>query len=359
MSDEKALLAAIWEHPHEDTPRLMYADWLDEQGGDSNAARAELIRVQCELEHLAGDDPRYDGLEKRVEEIVEEWGKRWWKAMPTGCKKGSFVRGLPVPYLGALSLGGLVKLDETRLRAAPLWSYHGGVHGHDLDVLLPWPYLHRLEQFALRPPLPADWATQLADCDNLRNVTELALIDCMVLADDMKTLLDGWARRPLTSLRMRLDAKALRVLAEHPTAAKLRYLTIEECRLPPSAIKTIAKSQYLTNLVGLWLRDMALGDAGMKELLKWPGLAKVRRLGLGRNGLTNASAQALAKCPASANLRWLWLADNRIGAAGAKALAASPYLVHLKEIYLYDTPAETSSTALPVLSKRFGKGLLV
>ena len=30
MSDEKALLAAIWEHPHEDTPRLVYADWLDE-----------------------------------------------------------------------------------------------------------------------------------------------------------------------------------------------------------------------------------------------------------------------------------------------------------------------------------------
>ena len=30
MSDEKALLAAIWEHPHDDTVRLVYADWLDE-----------------------------------------------------------------------------------------------------------------------------------------------------------------------------------------------------------------------------------------------------------------------------------------------------------------------------------------
>ena len=33
MSDEKALLAAIWDEPHEDTPRLAYADWLDEHAG--------------------------------------------------------------------------------------------------------------------------------------------------------------------------------------------------------------------------------------------------------------------------------------------------------------------------------------
>jgi uncharacterized protein (TIGR02996 family) len=34
-----ALYAAILAHPEEDTPRLMYADWLDEQGGGENAAR--------------------------------------------------------------------------------------------------------------------------------------------------------------------------------------------------------------------------------------------------------------------------------------------------------------------------------
>ena len=28
MSDEKALLAAIWAHPHDDTVRLVYADCL-------------------------------------------------------------------------------------------------------------------------------------------------------------------------------------------------------------------------------------------------------------------------------------------------------------------------------------------
>lgn len=44
--DGTALLAAIREHPEEDTPRLMYADWLEEHG---ERERAEFIRVQCEL----------------------------------------------------------------------------------------------------------------------------------------------------------------------------------------------------------------------------------------------------------------------------------------------------------------------
>lgn len=44
--DGTALLAAIAAHPDEDTPRLMLADELEATG---DGARAELIRVQCEL----------------------------------------------------------------------------------------------------------------------------------------------------------------------------------------------------------------------------------------------------------------------------------------------------------------------
>ena len=43
MSTESALLAAIWADPHDDTPRLVYADWLDEH---DQPARAEFIRAQ-------------------------------------------------------------------------------------------------------------------------------------------------------------------------------------------------------------------------------------------------------------------------------------------------------------------------
>lgn len=49
MSDERALIAAILTHHDEDTPRLMYADYLDENG---QPERAEFIRVQCELARI-------------------------------------------------------------------------------------------------------------------------------------------------------------------------------------------------------------------------------------------------------------------------------------------------------------------
>ncbi len=46
MTDGDALLRAILANPDDDTPRLVYADWLDE---NDQPARAEFIRVQIEL----------------------------------------------------------------------------------------------------------------------------------------------------------------------------------------------------------------------------------------------------------------------------------------------------------------------
>lgn len=61
MTEERDLLAAVLASPAEDTPRLMYADWFQEHGQE---ARAEFIRVQCELARL----PEYTTL---IGHIVE------------------------------------------------------------------------------------------------------------------------------------------------------------------------------------------------------------------------------------------------------------------------------------------------
>jgi uncharacterized protein (TIGR02996 family) len=56
MGTEAALLRAIRANPDEDTPRLAYADWLDEH---DQPERAEFIRVQVQLApimHQAADD---------------------------------------------------------------------------------------------------------------------------------------------------------------------------------------------------------------------------------------------------------------------------------------------------------------
>src|SRR5436190_21672658 len=46
MAEHPGLLQAILDSPDDDTPRLVYADWLDEQG---ETLRAEWIRLQCRL----------------------------------------------------------------------------------------------------------------------------------------------------------------------------------------------------------------------------------------------------------------------------------------------------------------------
>src|SRR5262245_57198091 len=49
MPTGQNLLAAILADPDDDTVRLAYADWLEEQGDPAQQPRAEFIRVQVEL----------------------------------------------------------------------------------------------------------------------------------------------------------------------------------------------------------------------------------------------------------------------------------------------------------------------
>ncbi len=61
------LLRKIIEDPHDDAPRLVYADYLDEHG---QSERAEFIRVQCEL---VGVRAAIDEADKQDDDI---WTKR-------------------------------------------------------------------------------------------------------------------------------------------------------------------------------------------------------------------------------------------------------------------------------------------
>jgi uncharacterized protein (TIGR02996 family) len=74
MSDEAALLAVIRAQPEEDTPRLIYADWLDE---NDQPERAEFIRSQIERAGLDGDDPRWRELINREAELIVAAKQTW------------------------------------------------------------------------------------------------------------------------------------------------------------------------------------------------------------------------------------------------------------------------------------------
>src|SRR5437764_11864102 len=75
MADRDTFLAAIRAAPDDDTPRLVFADWLDEHADPLG----EFVRVQVELEPIRDEpgNPRAQALQEREEVLLSLHGDDW------------------------------------------------------------------------------------------------------------------------------------------------------------------------------------------------------------------------------------------------------------------------------------------
>ena len=93
MSGERAaMIAAIRESPEEDGPRLVCADWFEEQGDEASVARAEFIRTQIDRANLPPDDARQSELQARELRLLKRYAPIWCGAH-FAFKKVLFRRG--------------------------------------------------------------------------------------------------------------------------------------------------------------------------------------------------------------------------------------------------------------------------
>jgi uncharacterized protein (TIGR02996 family) len=74
MNDGDALLAAILANPDDDTPRLVYADWLQENG---QPERAEFIRIGVRRVATPKTVPEYQKLFGRELELLARHRAEW------------------------------------------------------------------------------------------------------------------------------------------------------------------------------------------------------------------------------------------------------------------------------------------
>ena len=103
MSDREALLAAIRMHPDEDTPRLVFADWLDEHGEEFDGWRAAFIRGQ-----IAGARPK-----------LHKWmARKWFAILPRDfeIRKGKYLWFHELPHASASIVRGFI--ERVRCTAA-------------------------------------------------------------------------------------------------------------------------------------------------------------------------------------------------------------------------------------------------
>jgi uncharacterized protein (TIGR02996 family) len=88
VSDRDALMRAVRESPGDDAVRLVYADWLEEHGGELERLHAEVIRGGIFTESLGVPDGPCEpdcpcgGVGNRVAELIGRHGDLWNPPLP-------------------------------------------------------------------------------------------------------------------------------------------------------------------------------------------------------------------------------------------------------------------------------------
>src|SRR5439155_17436977 len=87
----RVFLEDIRQHPDDEAPRLILADWLDDYGDETDRGRAELIRVQCALAR-PGRSP--SPLRLREHELLLRHAEDWLGPLARMVEDYCFDRGM-------------------------------------------------------------------------------------------------------------------------------------------------------------------------------------------------------------------------------------------------------------------------
>lgn len=331
-SDRDALLTAIRTHPEEDTPRLMFADWLEEQGDE---VRAEFLRLQCELARLESDgsgsqavyeflcERDYvtrpaadwtqidDGIHQRLAlgtragDLEKLHGEAWTPKMPRRSKVqfGAFRRGFAhfVTLPRGKALEKVAPLLRDRLPAVTLVA-------HDFN---------------------ADFVAQLREAELTDRIAGLLVTGECATGLEALGKLPGAANLRSLDLRAWDTPAAITALATAPHFAGLRVLQMREVNVNADDAQQLFRTPHLRGLRrlhvrgdGSWGRDNALAfaDAGFDALTS---------LRFTRAVLDDYAARVLARCGALKNVTDLDLGHNALTGRGVTDLLCSKVLTKL------------------------------
>jgi carbon storage regulator CsrA len=168
--EEMAFLQSILEEPDDEGLRLIFADWLEEQGDP----RGEFIRTQCWLAGLLPEDDGRDELEVRERILWAENADAWRAYLPPILRSASFERG----FVESIHLTADEFLDNAKpiFASAPVRRLRLARPVGRLVDLASSPYLGRLAGLDLSDLKPGDGeATLLADSPHATSLRSLIL----------------------------------------------------------------------------------------------------------------------------------------------------------------------------------------
>jgi uncharacterized protein (TIGR02996 family) len=269
MTHADTFLQDILAHPDDDGPRLIFADWLEEQGDASSVARAEFIRIQCTF--AVGNLPQHRRAqqERSERQILDEWGKEWVRPIRRLVQSWEFHRGFVenvamwahtfLQRAGQLFRRAPIQHLSLRTRMYPQ-SYPYLDPPLNVAELADNKYLRRLRGLNLsQNQLQSRDVRALLVSDHLTNLTELDLSSNRI-GDSGIRALAGW---PLLGQLEDLDlfgndigvngvralTHALEKLDHSPGGLRLRRLGLSDCNLSAAAQRVITESPLVRYLV--------------------------------------------------------------------------------------------------------------
>ena len=410
--DLLALLAACRSAPADDTPRLVLADWLDENADtaglpspDDARDRAAFIRTQVELAHPTFDTAHLMQLRAAEARLLSANAARWLGELPRRMDElrrrqpFGFAANVPVAAPSVFVLNplatdrpwrfsrGLLTVDlwPTELTdlelgawfASPLaaWVEEAGVDIGGLAALEDLavadamrPYLGvryalgtvaypTLQLVNPRPErLTAKRCKRLLNSANFAHVRSLSVFAPAIEIGVLPMLLEanlGGLRQ--LSVKAPLGDAGAAFLATAPLT-NLSALDVSACDIGPDGLRLIANSPHLRQLVSLTAFRNPFGCDGLSALAASPLAGQLHVLELQNTGIGDRGVAAMANSPLLDRLHGpgLNLSMNPIGDAGAQALAACPDLEPFTELLLRDCRVSDAGATVLAASPNVG-----
>jgi uncharacterized protein (TIGR02996 family) len=380
MDHERAFLQAIREEPEDDARRLIFADWLEEQGGAAREARAPFIRAQCRLASLPADDPHRDLLEDEAADLLAEHEHEWTRPLHGIAQEWRFARG----FVEYISIRGteFLRHAETLFDVMPVRTVHLLIGPKDIPHLAACPALLWVESLDFHRCHLNDRALQhLLTSPYLKRLNSLDLTGNGISTPGMQSLIHsalfGRLRRLDLSRNTGIGNRAVHLLAR-ATAENLEELSLAATNTSIAGLQELFRPSHLPRLTNLNISGTRFNDpqlpSPLRLLVESGLLGQLRRLDVSR--LCHLSGwETLVGSPAAANLQTLCLRgtylggvegiaaltgaqhlrnlisldlrDSTLGPEGARALANCPHLASLTELDLHsDNICDTGARAL-------------
>ena len=344
MNEREALIQSIRENPDDDTPRLIFADWLESTGEWIDRSRAIYIRAQCSSAQIDWTHPDKAGFQKLFAEIQDQCASRWFSALAD--------IGYPLDELkyhrGFISSLTLPADDDDTFFADVVERVLPTEHVDLITFACPTgPVPH-----ALRHPGIGSLGkiiVRYREAEPGPDIIEPGRGDEMISA--IAAVPRRIPLRTFATIRPGLSDAAVPALASSPAFANLHTLSLDGVHLTVDGLQGFKNAVFARSINNFILKSVpapwgaALQGVETAEVFTQGGFENLEKLEIAGYPLGDAGLLALSRSPLAKQLTSFILhADNNTDGEGVQSLfeeGAWPALKHL-----HVTPIHTAGEDL-------------